>query len=143
MARITTSRASEIADHERLSPEEAAEAVRGEVASWIGVVVREDASGGDTFFLGRRELGHVQGSIADVPFPRRMRDTLVAAGLVRPQYFRPKSGWVTMLMRTHVEVAEVIELFRQNYARATGAPSLAWFEKRWRRLPIRPVVVAG
>jgi hypothetical protein len=70
------------------------------------------------FRLGRRELGHLHGTIADLPFPRRVRDELVAAGRARPHHVLPESGWVTVPMRTPSEVSNVIELFRQNYDRA-------------------------
>jgi hypothetical protein len=36
--------------------------------------------------------------------------------------FLPDSGWVTVPMRTGHEVANMIELFRQNYRRATNGP---------------------
>ncbi|MBI4265714.1 MAG: GAF domain-containing protein [Acidobacteria bacterium] len=58
---------------------------------------------------------------ADLPFPRRVRDELVAAGRARPHRVLPGAGWVTVPMRTAAEVANVIELFRQGYGRATGA----------------------
>jgi hypothetical protein len=67
--------------------------------------------------VGRRELGHLHGTIADLPFPRRARDELIAAGRARPHHVLPQSGWVTVPMRTASEVSNVIELFRQNYSR--------------------------
>lgn len=97
------------------------EAVRAEVASWEDVTTHEHRFGGIEFRLGRRELGHLHGSIADLPFPRRIRDELVAAGRARPHHVLPDTGWVTVPMRTASEVANVIELFRENYERAAGA----------------------
>jgi hypothetical protein len=99
----------------------AIEAVRAEVASWEGVTTHEHRFGGIEFRLGRRELGHLHGSIADLPFPRRIRDELVTAGRARPHHVLPDSGWVTAPMRTTSEVASVINLFRQNYDRAASA----------------------
>jgi len=99
----------------------AIEAVRAEVASWEGVTTHEHRFGGIEFRLGRRELGHLHGSIADLPFPRRIRDELVAAGRARPHHVLPDSGWVTAPMHTTSEVASVIDLFRQNYDRAVSA----------------------
>lgn len=106
---------------EVVSPLAAIEAVRAEVASWEGVTTHEHRFGGIEFRLGRRELGHLHGSIADLPFPRRVRDELVATGRARPHHVLPDSGWVTAPMRTASEVAGVIELFRQNYERAASA----------------------
>jgi hypothetical protein len=99
------------------------EAVIREVSSWEGVTVHEHRMGGVEFRVGRRELGHLHARIADLPFPRRMRDELVAMGQARPHHVLPESGWVTVPMRTAVEVEAVIELFRRNYERAAGAHS--------------------
>ena len=101
-----------------LSPRAAIEAVRAAVASWQGVTAHDHRFGGIEFRFGRRELGHLHGTIADLPFPRRVRDELVAGGRARPHHVLPESGWVTVPMRTASEVANVIELFRRNYDRA-------------------------
>jgi hypothetical protein len=102
-------------------PLAAVEAVRAVVATWEGVTTHEHRFGGIEFRLGRRELGHLHGTIADLPFPRRVRDELVATGRARPHHVLPDSGWVTVPMRTASEVAGVIELFRQTYERAASA----------------------
>ena len=97
------------------------ELVRTEVGSWPGGTIRAHRFGGIEFRLGRRELGHLHGSIADLPFPRQIRDALIAAGRARPHHVLPNSGWVTAPLWTDSEVACVIELFRHNYQRAVGA----------------------
>ena len=58
---------------EVVSPLPAIEAVRAEVAIWQGVTTHEHRFGGLEFRLGHRELGHLHGTIADLPFPRRLR----------------------------------------------------------------------
>jgi Family of unknown function (DUF5519) len=102
---------------ELLSSYAAIEAVRAAVASWDGVTTHEHRFGGVEFRLGRRELGHLHPRFADLPFPPRVRDELVAGGRAKPHHVLPQSGWVTVPMRTAAEVANVIELFRQNYDR--------------------------
>jgi hypothetical protein len=102
---------------EVLSSREAIEAVRTAVASWEGVTTHDHRFGGLEFRLGRRELGHLHGTIADLPFPRGVRDELVTSGRARPHRILPQSGWVTVPMRTSSEVSNVIQLFRQNYDR--------------------------
>jgi hypothetical protein len=74
-------------------------------------------SPGEAVETVRRELGHLHRTIADLPFPRRIRDDLVERGRARPHHVLPESGWVTAPMRTPSEVANVIDLFRQNYDR--------------------------
>lgn len=96
------------------------DAVIREVSTWEGVSVADHRFGGVEFRLGRRELGHLHATIADLPFPRRRRDELIAAGRARPHHVLPDSGWVTVPMRTAVDAANVIALFRENYERATA-----------------------
>lgn len=103
-----------------ISPADATEAVVREVSSWDGVSVHEHRFGGVEFRAGRRELGHLHPRFADLPFPRRVRDELVASGRAGPHHVLPDSGWVTVPMRTASEVAGVIELFRRNYQRSAG-----------------------
>ena len=80
--------------------------------------------GGLEFRLGRRELGHLHGErLADLPFPRRVRDELVAAGRAEPHHVLPDSGWVSRRVRGPEDVAAVAELFRLSYERATAARS--------------------
>src|ERR671936_362983 len=102
----------------------AIDVVRAAVASWQGVTVHEHRFGGIEFRLGRRELGHLHRSFADLPFPRRIRDELIAAGRAKPHHVLPESGWVTVPMRTAGEVDNVIDLFRKNYERAAKPAQL-------------------
>ena len=103
---------------QRMNPAAANEVVVREVSSWHGVSLHEHRFGGTEFRIGSRELGHLHPTFADLPFPRRIRDELVAAGRAKPHHILPQSGWVTVPMRTSAEVAGVIDLFRQNYQRA-------------------------
>jgi hypothetical protein len=97
------------------------QAVIGEVSSWKGVSVHNHRFGGIELRLGRRELGHLHARFADLPFPHRLRDELVAAGRAKPHHILPHSGWVTVPMRTPSETATVIDLFRLNYNRTVPA----------------------
>lgn len=107
-----------MSDQQAMGPDRANETVIEEVSSWDGVSVHEHRFGGVDFRVGRRELGHLHTVIGDLPFPRHIRDELIAAGRARPHHVLPNSGWVTVPMRTAPEVANVIELFRKNYERA-------------------------
>ena len=100
-------------------PHSAIAAVRAAVEAWRGVTTHDHRFGGIEFRRGRRELGHLHRSFADLPFPRKIRDELVMAGRARPHHVLPDSGWVTVPMRTAEEVANVIDLFRRNYDRAS------------------------
>jgi Family of unknown function (DUF5519) len=92
------------------------------VSSWPGVSVAPHRFGGVEFKVGRRELGHLHGDrIADLPFPRRVRDELIAAGRARPHHVLPDSGWVTVSISSPGDVERTIELFRLTYERARNA----------------------
>lgn len=58
-----------------------------------GVTTQEHRLGGIEFPFGCRELGRLRGSIADLPFPRPIRDELIAAGCARRHHGLPASGW--------------------------------------------------
>src|SRR5262249_23955317 len=98
---------------EALSPHDAIDTVRRGVASWDGVTTHAHRFGGIEFRRGRRELGHLHRTIADLPFPRRIRDELIAHGRATAHHVLPHSAWVTVPMRTASDVANVIDLFRQ------------------------------
>jgi hypothetical protein len=99
-----------------------AERIEREVLSWPGVTAAPHRFGGVEFLLGRRELGHLHGDrLADLPFPRRVRDELVAAGRARPHHVLPESGWVSFDLDGEDDVDHALELFRMSYDRAAKA----------------------
>ena len=93
--------------------------IEQEIAGWNGVSVEPHRFGGVEFRLGRRELGHLhRGGLADLPFPVKVREQLVAEGKAGPHHILPESGWVSRRIRDREDVAAVIELFRLNYERS-------------------------
>jgi hypothetical protein len=88
-----------------------------ELSSWPGIIV--EAHRGIVFFrLGRREIGHLHGNrFADLPFPVRIREELVASGKADVHYLHPKSGWITRHIHGEEDIPAIIELFRLNYSR--------------------------
>jgi hypothetical protein len=92
------------------------------VTAWPGVERAAHRFGGAEFRLGKRELGHLNGdSLVDLPFPRRLRDELVAAGRARPHHVLPDSGWVSFWIESPDDVERAIALFRLAYDRAVSA----------------------
>jgi hypothetical protein len=89
-----------------------------EVAAWRGVTVGPHRFGGVEFLVGRRELGHLHGNgLADLPFPVRVRQQLVAEGKAQPHHILPDSGWVSVVIRSPADVPGVVALFRLSYER--------------------------
>ena len=93
--------------------------INGEVTSWPGVTAEPHRFGGVEFRYGRRELGHLHGDrLADIPFPRRVHDELIAAGRVTEHHVLPGSGWSSRYIASPEDVDDVVELLRMNYDRA-------------------------
>lgn len=89
-----------------------------EVSSWPGVTIRASDRNGQVLAYGRVELGHLHGStLAHLPFPRKVRDDLLAQGRVTPHPVMPDSGWSERRISGAEDVADVIGLFRLNYDR--------------------------
>ena len=92
--------------------------IEQEVSAWHDVTVSGHVGGMMFFHVARREIGHVHGlRFADLPFPVRIREQLVAEGRAELHYLHPKSGWVTCPIRRDEDAGAIIELFRLNYAR--------------------------
>lgn len=96
-----------------------AELIVEEVGGWPGVEVGPHRFGGVEFKVGRRELGHLHGDwLADLPFPRSLRDKLLAEGRVVPHHVAPDSGWASRVIRSEQDARDVIALLRLQYERA-------------------------
>ena len=97
-----------------------ADTIKSELLSWPGVTAEPHRFGGLEFQVNHHEIGHLHGSqLADLPFPVRVRNELVAAGRALPHHVLPDSGWVSFYIRGPDDVPKVLELFRMNYARLT------------------------
>ena len=94
--------------------------IEREVKSWPGVTTGNTGRGGLQFSYGRVELGHLHGSsFADLPFPKKVRNELIAQGRASVHPPLPNSGWVRRRMDGPDDDEAVIELFRMNYERAS------------------------
>ena len=86
---------------------------------WPAVTTGDTARGALPFSSGRVALGHLHGSsFADLPFPKKIRDRLIAQGRASVHPPLPDSGWVRRRMDGPEDAEAVIELFRMNYDRA-------------------------
>jgi hypothetical protein len=93
-----------------------------EVLRWPGTSSRPHRFGGVEFRYAGHELGHLHGSRqADLPFPVRVREELVASGRASPHHILPQTGWVTYYLHGEDDVERVVELIRLNYDRIADA----------------------
>jgi hypothetical protein len=94
----------------------ARERVMGELARWEGAVMRPHRFGGTEWVLGKREIGHIHGdALVDVPFPKAVRDEIVAAGGAEAHHILPESGWVSLWLRRSEDVERGVALPRKSY----------------------------
>jgi len=91
--------------------------IEQEVGSWEGVSVHPHRFGGIEFRLGRRELGHLHQTWADLPFTSRIREMLLETGRAQP-HRAGVNGWVS------VELENAVELFKLSYERAQVAQAV-------------------
>ena len=83
---------------------------------WEGVTTAPHQFGGVEYRLGTREFGHMHGDhLVDIPFPRKVRDEVVAAGLAEPHHILPQTGWVSFYVGAEEDVPKAIALLRRSY----------------------------
>jgi Family of unknown function (DUF5519) len=88
------------------------------VASWPQISVHPHRFGAREFRFGNAEVGHVHhGGIVDIPFPRSVRDALLAEGLAEEHQWVPDSGWVTFRVRSEKDLQHAQWLLRLSYFR--------------------------
>ena len=98
----------------------AAERIKQVVLSWEGVEAHPHRFGGTEYRIGRREIGHIHGdSLVDIPFPKKVRDEIVAAGEAEPHHVLPETGWVSFYLRKDGDVERAIRLLKRSYQIAT------------------------
>jgi len=96
-----------------------------EVCAWPQVSVHPHRFGGKEFRYGSAEVGHVHtGGIVDIPFPRSVRDALLANGLAEEHRFVPNSGWITFHVRNEDDLKHAVWLLRLSYLRYAGCWSM-------------------
>jgi hypothetical protein len=81
-----------------------------------GIEAQPHRFGGTEYRLGRREIGHVHGDhLVDIPFPKAIRDELVATGRAEAHHILPQSGWVSIYLKQPGDVERAIELLRCSF----------------------------
>ena len=87
-----------------------------EVTSWGGVASHPHRFGGVEYVIGKREIGHIHGDhLVDIPFPKKLRDEIVAAGRAQPHHILPETGWVSFYLQQETDVENAIALLHESY----------------------------
>jgi Family of unknown function (DUF5519) len=94
------------------------ERIKQEVSSSPDVSANPHRFGGKEFGFGTAEIGHIHTSEdVDIPFPRSVRDALLADGLAEERRWVPNSGWITFQVRDEGEIKHAVWLMRLSYLR--------------------------
>jgi hypothetical protein len=89
-----------------------------EISEWPQVSVHAHRFGGREFRFGSAEIGHVHlGGSVDIPFPRPVRDALLAEGLAEEHRWVPNSGWINFHVRSEDDFKHAMWLMRLSYLR--------------------------
>src|SRR5262245_36413596 len=92
--------------------------LEAQACQWPGISTGPHRFGGRVFRLGRSEVGHVHndGSV-EIPFPRSLRDELLAQGMAESHRTAPDSGWITFRVRREMDINHAVWLLRISYLR--------------------------
>ena len=102
----------------RVSGMQYSERLEQVMSSWRGVSTCPHRFGGREFRFNAAEIGHIHtGGAVDIPFPRAVRDMLLAEGLALEHRWVPNSGWVTFQVRSDEDFKHAIWLLRLSYLR--------------------------
>jgi Family of unknown function (DUF5519) len=94
------------------------EKLEAEVSVWPNISVHPHRFGGREFRFQDAELGHThQGGVIDIPFPRLVRDALLAEGLAEEHPWVPNSGWVSFRIRSGQDLKHALWLLRLSLVR--------------------------
>ncbi len=80
-----------------------------------GVSAHPHRFGGTEYRLGTREIGHVHGeSFVDIPFPKPVRDEVIANHLAEPHHILPESGWISLYLRQEQDTQTAVQLLNRS-----------------------------
>src|SRR5437764_13202189 len=113
-----------------------------EVSTWPHVSIHPHRFGGIEFRFRDAEVGHIHiGGFVDIPFPRSVRDALLADGLAEEHHWVPNSGWITFRIRSEEDLSHALWLMRLSYLRYAlkkAADPRELFEQESKQLCLSP-----
>lgn len=92
--------------------------IEDEISTWEKVSIYPHRFAGREFRIGAAEIGHIHtGGVVDIPFPRAIRDALLADGLAEEHRWVPDSGWTTFRIGSEEDLKHALWLMRLSYLR--------------------------
>lgn len=99
-----------------MSVKGAQKSITDAVTSWPDVTSQPHRFGGVEYAIGKREIGHIHGDhLVDIPFPKKVRDEIIAAGRAQPHHILPETGWISFYIRNEEDVEQAIALLHESY----------------------------
>jgi hypothetical protein len=81
-----------------------------------GVTAAPHRFGGTEYKLGKREIGHIHGNyLADIPFPKKVRNEIIEKKEALPHHILPDSGWISVYINNDEDVDKAIKLLLRSY----------------------------
>jgi hypothetical protein len=112
------------------------------VSEWPSISVHPHRFAAKEFRFGNAEVGHLhQGGVLDIPFPRSVREALLAEGLAEEHRWAPNSGWITFQIRSERDLTHALWLMRLSclrYALKTDSDPRALLEHESEELHLGP-----
>jgi hypothetical protein len=101
---------------ENMSVRGASKQIVDTLLTWEGMETHPHRFGGTEFRIGKREIGHIHGdSMVDIPFPKKVRDEIVAAGEAQPHHILPETGWVSFYLKEDGDIERALDLLKRSY----------------------------
>ena len=116
--------------------------LEADISAWPNISIHPHRFGGREFRFQSAEVGHVHiGGVVDIPFPRTVRDALLAEGLAAEHRWVPNSGWITFQMRSETDLSHALWLMRLSHLRYTlkaATDPRKLFEQESKQLRLSP-----
>lgn len=86
------------------------------VASWPTITTGDGRFGSTAFYLAETEIGHLHSGLADIDYPKPLREQLLAEGKTEPHHAVPKHPTATTFHIGSVDdIDHTVWLFRLSY----------------------------
>lgn len=84
--------------------------------TWSGIEFSTHKFGGLQLNYKGREVGHIHSNgIIDIPFPKKIRDTLIKNGRAANHHIFTESGWISFYIQTEKDYDAAIALLQLSY----------------------------
>lgn len=88
---------------------------------WEGLTTAGRDGAEVAFLLDRREVGHLHEASLHVPFPRPVRDEVIASGTAEVHPFNPDTGWVEVPLESESDLEDARSILERSYNLAVEA----------------------